>query len=436
MKNLSIVALSVVVMLSGCASSRIMQLEEQQVDVSRIQIEDLEIQKAAEIARQVLEENGYSATKVECESDSYACVRGSKVIEKVGFIFPDEHVYKAEVRIARLHHCYKYEVSVTCKSKGFLFSRPVVYHRDEKEEQKILNRMEQETALSQLKEQRIDESRLKRGYVRIEEAAEVARQVLKENRYSITYLKCESDCYAQVRAKKRVPTNKEALLSDSHMYRTEIKITKKDQGPKYEVSSYWKLQKFMDFSPFKSLRRSHRDKQEEQKILRRIEEKTAVIVLSRASRPPKQPVKRQQVDDSGAKTEPTIRFQRAAEIAKQVLEQNGYSVTHFECKADRYACASGRKSVSAKRPTEKPSFGDYYKYKTQIKIIKKDLGHQYEVSSFRKFSEWLFDPWKFFRLSHRDESEEEKILDDIEQKYNPTAMIILFRNEPATETTP
>ena len=286
-QNLSIVALSVVVMLSGCAGSRIMQLEEQQVDVSRIRIEDLEIQKVAEIARQVLEENGYSVTKVECESDSYACIRGSKKLKKPRFLFFQTFIYKAEVRITRLHHGYKYEVSAVRKSGRFLLSRPVVYQRDQKEEQKILNRIEQETALAQFKEQRTDESQLKRGYVRIEEAAEAARQALKENRYSITYFKCESDHYARVRAKKQVRTNKEALfsLSDSHMYRTEIKITKKDRGPRYEVSSYWKLQKFMDFSPFKSLRRSHRDEKEEEKILDDIEQKynpTAMIILFRS----------------------------------------------------------------------------------------------------------------------------------------------------------
>jgi len=156
-----------------------------------------------------------------------------------------------------------------------------------------------------------------------------------------------------------------------------------------------------------------------------------VIILSRARQPQKQPVK--ELDRAWWKRE-NIKIKKAAEIAKEALEANRYSITHLECKSNRYASVRANKSV----PDPKGFlFPDYHKYRSAIKITGKDLGHQYEVSSYRKIEEFLdFSPLSFFRRYHRDENQEQKILDDIEQRYNPPAMIILFSSETATETTP
>jgi len=236
MKTLLIASLGVVVTLSGCAgySSRTLQPKQQRVYVSHVRIEDIKIQKAAETVRHVLEESGYSVTHCKCESNNYACVQGSKVEER-GFIFPDKRIYKTEVRITRLPRGYKYEV---CRS-------------DKKQEQKILDRIEEKTAIAQLKKQRVDKSPVRTEEIKIQKAAETARQVLKENRYSITHYECKSDRYACVRASKSVPIEDVPLFSDTHEYRTEIKITRKHQRPMYNVSSYWKLEEFMDFSPLR-----------------------------------------------------------------------------------------------------------------------------------------------------------------------------------------
>lgn len=133
-----------------------------------------------------------------------------------------------------------------------------------------------------------------------------------------------------------------------------------------------------------------------------------------------------QADEPRTKRE-DIKIQKAAEIAKGVLHENQYFITHFEWEEDRYACVRAAKSVRAgpmkHPPAQKPSFSlfpdfsDSHNYRTEIKITKKDGHYRYEVSSSWKFGPWLFDLWGAFRPSHRDKKEEQKILDDIEQKY-------------------
>lgn len=108
-----------------------------------------------------------------------------------------------------------------------------------------------------------------------------------------------------------------------------------------------------------------------------------------------------------------IKLQRAAEIAKEVLEENNYFVTHFEWEADRYACVKAKKSVA-----KGWILSDSHNYRAEITITKKDQSHRYEVSSYWKYDPWLdLNPFGAFRPSHRDEKEEQKILDAIEQKY-------------------
>jgi hypothetical protein len=124
----------------------------------------------------------------------------------------------------------------------------------------------------QLKQERVaDNSREKRKDIKIWKAAEIARQVLEENKYFVTHFEWEADRYACVRAKKSV--TKGWILSDSHNYRAEIKITKKDGRHHYEVSSYWKFIPWLDLNPFGAFRPSRRDKKEEKKILDAIEQK-------------------------------------------------------------------------------------------------------------------------------------------------------------------
>jgi len=125
-------------------------------------------------------------------------------------------------------------------------------------------------------------------------------------------------------------------------------------------------------------------------------------------------IKQPQVDDSAAKTEPTIRFQRAAEIAREVLESYKYTITYFKCKSNRYAC------VRAKKYDEIGWILPHlFRYRTEIRIRGKDLSHQYEVSSYRKYVPWLdLNPFDYFRPYHRNEKEEQKILDEIERRYN------------------
>ena len=133
----------------------------------------------------------------------------------------------------------------------------------------------------------VDRPRAKREYIKIQKAAEIAREVLRENQYFITHFEWEEGRYACVRATKdvraremkRPPEQKPFFslflpdFSDSHNYRAEIKITKKDRGYHYEVSSRWKFSPWLDFNPFGAFRPSHRDKKEEKKILDDIEQK-------------------------------------------------------------------------------------------------------------------------------------------------------------------
>ena len=124
----------------------------------------------------------------------------------------------------------------------------------------------------QLKQERAaDNSRSRINRIKLQKAAEIAKEVLEENNYFVTHFEWEADHYACVKAKKSVA--KGWILSDSHNYRTEIKITKKEQGHCYEASSYWKFAPWLDLNPFGAFRPSHRDKKEEKKILDAIEQK-------------------------------------------------------------------------------------------------------------------------------------------------------------------
>jgi len=133
-------------------------------------------------------------------------------------------------------------------------------------------------------------------------------------------------------------------------------------------------------------------------------------------------IKQPQVDDSAVKTatKEQINIQKAAEIAREVLEEKKYSITHFEWKACHYACVRARKRVCI---DEDPlGSWDMHEYKTQVSITTTPhRAHKYEVASYWKFISWLEAVFPelspSFRWSHRDEKEEQKILDGIEQKY-------------------
>ena len=121
--------------------------------------------------------------------------------------------------------------------------------------------------------------------------------------------------------------------------------------------------------------------------------------------------KQQRVDDSQAKKAriKCIDMQKAAKIAIQALEDHKYSITNFKCKSNDYACIKANKYVG---------FLGGHKYRTDIKITKKYQGHEYKVSSRRKRVPFLeFNPLKWYHPYHRDQNEEKKILDAIEQKY-------------------
>ncbi|MFB0524900.1 MAG: hypothetical protein ACETVZ_05125 [Phycisphaerae bacterium] len=126
-------------------------------------------------------------------------------------------------------------------------------------------------------------------------------------------------------------------------------------------------------------------------------------------------IKQPQVDDSAAKTatKEQINIQKAAEIAREVLESYNYTITYFKCKSNRYACVRAKKydEIGWVLP-------HLFRYRTEIRIRGKDLSHQYELSSYRKYVPWLdLNPFDYFRPYHRAEKEEQKILDKIEQKY-------------------
>ncbi|HUS73861.1 MAG TPA: hypothetical protein VMY06_12425 [Sedimentisphaerales bacterium] len=146
MKALLIAALSVVVMLAGCASSRTFQLkQERAADNSRSRIKHIKLQRAAEIAKEVLEENNYFVTHFEWEANHYACVRSTRSVAK-GWILSDSHNYRAEIRITKKDQGHRYEVSSYWKYNPWLDLNPLgafrPYHRDEKEEKKILDCIE------------------------------------------------------------------------------------------------------------------------------------------------------------------------------------------------------------------------------------------------------------------------------------------------------
>lgn len=130
------------------------------------------------------------------------------------------------------------------------------------------------------------------------------------------------------------------------------------------------------------------------------------------------PCEQKQVDESLAKKARTrcIDTQMAAKIAMRALEHYKYSITSFKCKSDDYARIKANKYVGF--------FFIHGKYRTDIKITKKDIGHhEYKVSSRRKDVRSLefnlfpeFNPLKWYQPYHRDEKEEKKILDCIEKK--------------------
>jgi len=123
-------------------------------------------------------------------------------------------------------------------------------------------------------------------------------------------------------------------------------------------------------------------------------------------------IKQPQVDDSEVKTatKEQINIQKVTEIARQVLEKNDYAITYYKCKSNYYACVKAKKSVPIGWPLP-----DYHRYRTEIRITKKKPGHQYKVSSYWKFEEWLdLSLLPSFRPYHRDKNEEQKILDGIE----------------------
>ena len=121
-------------------------------------------------------------------------------------------------------------------------------------------------------------------------------------------------------------------------------------------------------------------------------------------------LKQERVADNSRSRIKHIKLQKAAEIAKDVLKENKYSCTYFEYKPDHYARMKAKKYIGI-------FYVGGHRYRTEIKITKKDHGHEYKVSSNRKYVPFLefFPP---FRLYHRDEKEEKKILDAIEQKYH------------------
>lgn len=154
---------------------------------------------------------------------------------------------------------------------------------------------------------------------------------------------------------------------------------------------------------------------------------SVVVMLSGCASSRTLQPKKLQVDKPRTKRE-DIKIRKAAEIAREVLRENEYFITHFEWEEGRYACVRATKDVRAREkerlPAQKPSFplfslgfSDSHNYRAEIKITKKVQGYHYEVSSYWKFSPWLFDLWGAFRFSQRDEEEEKKILDAIEQKY-------------------
>ena len=123
------------------------------------------------------------------------------------------------------------------------------------------------------------------------------------------------------------------------------------------------------------------------------------------------PFEQKQVDESRAKKARAkcIDTKMAAKIAMRALEDYNYSITSFKCKSDDYARVKANKYVG---------FLSGDKYRTDIRIKKIELGHEYKVSSRRKYVPFLeFNPLKWYHPYHRDEKEEQRILDEIRQKY-------------------
>jgi len=274
MKALLIAALSTVVMLAGCASSRTFQPKKPQLDKSRVKVEAIQFQKAFETAKHILKEKNYDITYSECKSNHYGRIKAKKF---AGFL--SGHRYRAEIKITKKDHGHEYKVSSSRKYVPFLEFNPLKwYHpsrRDKEEEKKILDAIGQKSDIyivpqakqpkkPPLKGRKVDAAAAKKTeQIKLQKATEIAREVLKENRYSLTYYEWKANEYVRMKAKKYV-----GFLGGNH-YRIEIKITKNDQGHKYQVSARRKLSKFLD--PFDIFRLYYKDEKEEKKIRDTIE---------------------------------------------------------------------------------------------------------------------------------------------------------------------
>lgn len=254
----------------------------------------------------------------------------------------------------------------------------------------------------QPKKLQVDKSRVRGEAIQFKKALETARDVLKENKYDVTYSECKSNHYARIKAKKWVG------FFSGHNYRTEIKITKTDEGHKYQVSSSRRYTEFLD--PLNVFRLYHRDQSEEEEILDDIGQKSDIYIVPQAKQPKKPPPKGRRADAAAAKKAEQIKLQKATEIAREVLKENRYELTYYEWKANEYVRMKAKKFVGFLS-------GDHYRI--EIKITKTDNEYKYDVSSSRKRSEFFdfLDPFSIFRMYRRDQKEEKKIRDGIEQKY-------------------
>lgn len=274
MKKLSLMVLIAALTLTGCATSRTLQLKKPQADKSRARVESIQFTKALETARLVLKENRYDITYSECKSDHYARIKAKKY---AGFL--GGYYYRTEIKITKTKLGHKYQVSASRKYSGFIDPLNIfrLYHRNQKEEKKILDAIGQKSDIyivpqakqpkkPPLKGRKADAAAAKKAeQIKLQKAAEIAREVLKENKYEFTYYEWKANEYVRMKAKKSV-----GFLSGYH-YRTEIKITRTDDEYKYDVSSSRKRGKFLDlFDIFKPY---HRDAEEEKKIRHAIEQK-------------------------------------------------------------------------------------------------------------------------------------------------------------------
>jgi len=276
MKKLSLMALIAALTLTGCATSRTLQLKKPQPGKSRAKVESIQFTKALETARNVLKENRYDITYSECKSDHYARIKAKKY---AGFL--GGYYYRTEIKITKTELGHKYQVSASRKYSGFIDPLNIfrLYHRDQKEEEEILDDIGQKSDIyivpqakqpkkPPLKGRKADAAAAKKAeQIKLQKAAEIARDVLKENKYEFTYYEWKANEYVRMKAKKSV-----GFLFGDH-YRTEIKIIKTDTDGeyKYDVSSSRKRSRFLD--PFGAFRLYHRDTEEEKKIRHAIEQK-------------------------------------------------------------------------------------------------------------------------------------------------------------------